>query len=88
MDQFKQVWHDTVQNSPKALNYRLFKKTLGFENYIHILEDKDIFTLCKFRTTNTRLPVETGRWNQVEREYRTCTYCDSHDIGDEYHYIL
>jgi hypothetical protein len=50
-------------NSPKAINYRLFKDNFEFENYFNILEDKDIYTLCKFRTTNHKLPIETGRWN-------------------------
>ena len=88
LDQFKQVWHDTVENSPKALNYRLFKHSLEFENYLSLLEDRDVFTLCKFRTTNNHLPVETGRWNQIERENRICTFCDARDIGDEFHYIM
>jgi hypothetical protein len=48
--------------------YRLFKDNFEFENYFNILEDKDIYTLCKFRTTNHKLPIETGRWNGIDRE--------------------
>jgi hypothetical protein len=43
-----------------------------FLNYFNILENKDIFTFCKFRTTNTKLPIETGRWNNIARENRKC----------------
>jgi hypothetical protein len=43
-------------------NYKLFKVELKFENYLDILEEKDTFTLCRFRTTNHRLPVEVGKW--------------------------
>jgi hypothetical protein len=46
---------------PKALNYRIFKENFEIENYFRVLEDKDIYTLCKFRTTNHKLPIETGR---------------------------
>ena len=53
-EQFTQEWHSLIQNSPKAINYRLFKDNFEFENYFNILEDKDIYTLCKFRTTNYR----------------------------------
>jgi hypothetical protein len=28
------------------------------------IEDKDKFKLCRFRTTNHRLPVEVGRWKK------------------------
>jgi hypothetical protein len=50
----------------KALNYRILKENFEFENYFRILEDKDIYTLCKFRTTNHKLLIETGRWNNID----------------------
>jgi len=60
--QFKQIWNSSIETSSKGGNYKLFKGELKFENYLDILEDKDKFTLCRFRTTNHRLPVEVGRW--------------------------
>jgi hypothetical protein len=45
------------------MDYRLYKQIFEFENYFNILENKDIFLFCKFRTTNTKLPIETGRWS-------------------------
>jgi hypothetical protein len=59
------------------LNYRIFKENFEFENYFRVLEDKDIYTLCKFRTTNHKLPIETGRWNNIDRVNRICTKCDN-----------
>ena len=70
------------------MNYRIFKENFEFENYFRVLEDKDIYTLCKFRTTNHKLPIETGRWNNIDRVNRICTKCDNITIGDEYHYIM
>ena len=87
-EQFTQEWHSLIQNSPKAINYRLFKDNFEFENYFNILEDKDIYTLCKFRTTNHKLPIETGRWNGIDRENRQCLKCNNRSIGDEFHYIM
>ena len=43
----------------------MFKGELKFENYLDILEDKDKFTFCRFRTSNHRLPVEVGRWKKL-----------------------
>jgi len=35
-----------------ALLVVIFNENFEFENYFRILEDKDIYSLCKFRTTN------------------------------------
>jgi hypothetical protein len=43
-----QGWYSQIEQSPKALIYRIFKENFEFENYFRILEDTD--TLCKFRT--------------------------------------
>ena len=51
--------------SSKGDNYKLFKGELKFEIYLDILEDKDKFTMCRFRTTNHRLPVEVRRWKKI-----------------------
>ena len=87
-DHFIQYWYTTIENSSKAINYRIFKDKFEFEQYFNILIDKDIYTFCKFRTANHKLPIETGRWNNTERENRICTKCNSGDLGDEYHYIM
>jgi hypothetical protein len=60
-DHFLQEWNSNLENSPKAMNYRLYKHIFEFENYFNILENKDIFTFCKFRTINAKLHIETGR---------------------------
>jgi hypothetical protein len=67
------------------LNYRLYK-----ENYLRILQDKDIYTLCKLRTTPTTnyLWNLDGRWNNIDRANTICTKSDNITIGDEYHYIM
>jgi hypothetical protein len=61
---------------------------LVFENYLNILNDKDNFTLSKFRTTNHKLPVENGRWKSIARENRICPLCNNGEIGDEFHYLF
>jgi hypothetical protein len=62
------------ETSSKGDNYKLFKGELKFEIYLDILEDKDKFTMCRFRTTNHRLPVEVRRWKKNIRENRFCHY--------------
>ena len=37
IENFKQVWRESVFNSAKCLNYRIFKTDLVFEQYFHLL---------------------------------------------------
>jgi hypothetical protein len=50
----------------KALNYRIFKTKFEFEEYFNILNIGDVIRLCRFRTTNHYLPIETGRWRNID----------------------
>ena len=34
-----------------------------------------MFNVYTFRTCNTKLPIETGRWNNIVRENRLCQQC-------------
>ena len=88
LDQFLQDWNSSVHNSPKAFNYRIFKTDFKFEEYFNILDEQNSLLLCKFRTTNHKLPIEKGRWSNIPRENRYCELCQKNQIGDEYHYIF
>ena len=87
-DQFIQQWYSDVNNSSKGQVYRFFKQSFGMENYLKILSPKYMKIMIKFRTTNHRLPVETGRWHEKPLGERFCTLCNNCQIGDEFHYIL
>ena len=80
-DHFIQTWNSDVFNSPKGISYRIFKQDWKFEDYLDKLGKKDRVTFCRFRTTNHHLPIETGRWNSVNRENRKCTLCNCDDLG-------
>ena len=70
-DQYNQLWHSQTENSTKALTYRLFKDNFMPEPYLEIFDSKNAIVLCKFRTTNHRLPIEIiGRWQNIERNNR------------------
>ena len=77
-----------MQISPKALSYRLFKSNFRFEKYLDVLNDKNRFIFCRFRTSNHRLRIEVGRWTNIKRHNRLCQLCQSCEIGDEFHYVL
>ena len=59
-DQFLQNWNSLLQSASKAINYKTFKTEFKYEEYLNILEINDATLFCRFRTTNTKLPIETG----------------------------
>ena len=58
------------------------------EKYLCVLPDPLKFALIKFRTSNHKLPMETGRYDNTEQKDRICTLCSVKDIGDEYRYYI
>ena len=87
-DNFLQHWYGLLETSSKSLTYQIFKTELKLEPYLINLSQKSKVCFTKFRTSNHRLPIETGRWNNIERNDRICPKCNSGDVGDEYHYIF
>lgn len=86
--QFVQNWNADVYNSPKCFNYRIFKTNFILETYILELSTKSYIALAQFRTTNNKLPIEKGRWENIDRSQRYCSLCNRNLIGDEYHFLI
>ena len=65
-----------MHNSSKASCYTLFKTDANFEDYLDNLSVNERTLLCKFRTTNYRLIIETERWSGTDRVERICNLCN------------
>ena len=87
-DQFLQDWNSSVFNSSKCSVYRLYKVEHGFEEYLDILPSNLAHFLCKFRTLNHKLPIEKERYLNIDHNQRVCHLCNSHSLGDEFHYLF
>ena len=87
-DMARQNWASDVTSNSLCVNYRIFKSECCYSQYLNILSNKDRISLCKFRCSNHKLAVNTGRYENINRNNRICTLCNSTDIGDEYHYIF
>ena len=77
--QYVQKWNSDIYNSPKCINYRILKT--GF--YLIALQSKFYIPITRFKATNHRLPIERGRWENIERSQRFCTLCNRNALGDE-----
>lgn len=87
-DQYKQTWNNVVFNSPKCINYRIFKTQHSLEKYFSILPTDLWRAMCHFRCLNHKLPIERGRFWGIMRDDRLCDLCSSNQLGDEFHYIF
>ena len=87
-DQYKQDWHSQLTESSKCDTYRQFKTDFTFEKYQINLSTKFRRILAKFRTSNHKLAIESGRYSQIERHRRFCDLCTLDTVGDEYHLVL
>ena len=86
-DLFINEWYQNVENSSSFHTYRLFKHKFQLENYLLKLPYVMKKNLCLFRTRNHILPIECGRWRNVDISERKCHLCHS-DVGDEFHFLF
>ena len=87
-DLYFQEWNEKANVSSKGKQYLLFKDNLNFEKYLINVSKFYYSKIIKYRTGNHRLPVETGRWDDIPLNERKCKICTIDDIGDEYHYLF
>lgn len=56
--QFLQTWFSQIQNSSKAVLYRIYEVDFGLEKYLKILPFNLRYIFAKFRTSTYLLPIE------------------------------
>ena len=72
--EYIQDWLSTVENSPKCVLCRTYKHKLELELYLCMLSPYRRKLVCGFRTSNHKLPIETGKCDNIPRENRLCVY--------------
>jgi len=77
-----------VERAIAVIWFPLFIQDLTMEPYLTSLEPRHSRVLTKFRTGNHRLPIITGRYENIDRQDRLCTKCQEGKVGSEYHYLL
>ena len=82
---FIQDWKATMFHSSKCTLYKEIKSEFGLEPYLCKLPKNVWKYIIKFRFSNHKLSIETGRYTGVVRDTRYCEKCTLHVKGDEYH---
>ena len=70
----------------KLRSYRLIKNIYELEPYLNIKDFKIRQAIAKFRISNHRLRIETGRYDSTPLDERICLIC--RNIEDEQHVLL
>ena len=91
-EQYVGFWTDQIQqggNQGKLRTFKKFKTNLDFENYItEISYIKHRQAVTKLRISSHRLPVESGRYNNIPFDQRICRHCNLNEVGNEQHYLM
>ena len=89
-DGFVQRWRDKMTKLSKCDLYQLFKTDFEREKYLTELCPKLAIALCKYRTSNHKLEVETGRHTRplIPRMDRKCSKCNLNETGNEIHHLM
>ena len=94
-DIYRQIWHAKLfpvgesDKSGKLRTYRKFKSDLSYESYLDNVDDVlDRVHLTRFRISNHRLNIETGRYTGINVNERICNFCNQNKIDDEKHFLL
>ena len=62
--------------------------SFSLESYLLKLPPRLRIPLSRFRCRNNRLLIETGSYENVERNLRFCDKCDMQALGDEFHALF
>jgi hypothetical protein len=89
---FIKYWKEQIQqggNNGKLRVYKNLKINFGCERYLYLVQNfKYRQAVTKLRISAHRLPVETGRYNNVPYNDRLCKHCDINEIGNESHFLM
>lgn len=87
-DQYLQEWSDTVDNQPKLDYYKKFKTEFCYEKYLDIVDNSNFRKeLSRFRLSAHNLEIESGRFENIDRDNRKCKICNI-NVESEYHFLL
>ena len=86
-DQYYQNYQQELENSNRSLFFKCTAEIYGFKEILDDINPGLAYYFLKYRTSNHKLPVETGRWANIPFHERKCPLCIN-DLGDEFHYLF
>lgn len=88
-DQLLQNWREKVNSEIIFSNYRIYKDTIGYENYLDFLPQHLKYAMAEFRTGSSKLSVNSRTNSDLPRHAKTCNKCHNNGkLGDEFHFLF
>ena len=84
-------WKNKIKNTRKLSFYSSLKENYQPESYFDVLQNKEIRKqLTKFRISNHKLMIETGRYqhSEIPADVCFCPVCATSEIENEEHFII
>ena len=76
-------------NLSKLSIYKSVKNNFRKEPYLLWIKSPKLrFAITRLRISAPQLPVETGRYSNIQKTHRICKLCNSGEIGDELHLVI
>ena len=86
-DIYNQKWSSEIAYNSTCLNYRIMTEKKTLQRYFN-LPRKYLYSFCKFKCANSKIPTITGKYTNIPIEDRTCNLCELNETGDEFHYLF
>ena len=78
-----------LQQNGQCCTYKLLQYEENvLPAYLKKLDKKNRQPITRIKCLNNKLPIITGRQQNIPKHDRLCTLCTRQTLGDEYHYIL
>jgi hypothetical protein len=87
-ENYESIYHDYMSSHTKLKIFNSIKRCYSRPKYIDIVKSSDRCSLTKLRLSAHSLPIEIGRYKNIDQKNRLCDVCDSKCIGDEYHLLF
>ena len=87
-ENYESIYHDYMSSHTKLKIFNSIKRCYSRPKYLDIVKSSDRCSLTKLRLSAHSLPIEIGRYKNIDQKNRFCDVCDSKCIGDEYHLLF
>ena len=89
---FKSIWRSSINSSSKLHLYSTLKTHFTKEHYLDLIKTyQDRANMTRIRISAHRLEIETGRYKNIPKNERTCSWCNlvfnNKDVEDELHLL-
>ena len=85
---FHYLQNKSLKNEGKLIFYSKLKEKYNKENYLNMKNIEYRKMITNIRISTHRLNIETGRYQNINKEERVCNLCNLNEIESEEHFLF